>query len=68
MSYIDMLPSELLDIIYEKSNILYCGHIWKNAIKYNYLYDTSTIHRKNRKKTIYKYDYYKKEWINYGII
>ena len=61
-----MLPNELLDIIYDKANVLYYGNTWKNAVSYSYLYDTSTIHRKKRKKKLYKYDYYKKEWIYWG--
>ena len=37
--YINMLPYEIMDIIYELSNKLYVGQEWKDGIMYNYLYD-----------------------------
>ena len=61
--YINNLPEELLDIIYIKSNKLYCKREWENSVMYSFIYDTSLQHRKNRTKKIYKYDYFLKQWV-----
>ena len=61
-NYICMLPNEILDIIYKMSIKIHYTNEWSHAYGYCRLHDCSRQHRTYRKKTIYCYDYFRREW------